>query len=162
MGSSFLVQGFGEGEFCTCGEVCLPGVPRTCPCCTRGKEKLLGEQDDVSGSGCSELDLHSTLLEQPGSTGQAVSGSGDMRDEASRQTGVSELDVRQEEPEAHIHEPPEEYFSQTCVETVELQALEFVQQGKFQHHECEQVLQHLQFPVGARAEKRWRARNPDI
>ena len=32
-GSSFLVQGFGEGEFCTCGEVSIPGVPRTCPCC---------------------------------------------------------------------------------------------------------------------------------
>ena len=157
-GSSFLVQGFGEGEFCTCGEVCLPGVPRTCPHCMMGKEVFRKEQDVTSCSGCSELDVRSTLLAQPGCTGQAVKDSGELGDQGSGLVSTLELDVITEASEEPRHEPPEEYFSQSSVEGVEQQAREFRQQEKFQHHECEQVLQHLQFP--SRSQSRDKVEGP--
>ena len=50
-GQSFLVQGFGEGEFCTCGEVSIPGVPRTCPCCMQEKTDWVVSENKKGASG---------------------------------------------------------------------------------------------------------------
>ena len=39
-GHSLLCEGFGTGEFCTCGEVNLPGKTRSCASCLRGRQDL--------------------------------------------------------------------------------------------------------------------------
>ena len=66
-GSSFLVLGFGEGEFCTCGEISIPGVPRTCPCCLVEKDDLKALDRDEQGL---ELDVTSERTQGLGSQNQ--------------------------------------------------------------------------------------------
>ena len=104
-GSSFLVQGFGEGEFCTCGEVSIPGIPRTCPCCLLEKGDLqISEGPDQEGSrrnegGSSELDVPLERQHELGSQVQAKAVQGVRDDSTSALDVFPVLDVRSDEPQ---------------------------------------------------------------
>ena len=77
-GQSFLVQGFGEGEFCTCGEVSIPGVPRTCPCCVQEKVDWLAverQRETSEHQGTSALDARDKTVLELTPTGQVETGS---------------------------------------------------------------------------------------
>ena len=116
-GTSYLVQGFGDGEFCTCGEVSIPGNPRTCPCCLQEKSDLgvMGEKDEwgmVNG----------------------IRGAVD-----------SELAVCRSEQELH-DTYSENFFAKETIANVEELALEFTHLNRYAHHECHKLLGNLPVP----------------
>ena len=116
-GSSYLVQGFGDGEFCTCGEVNIPGNPRTCPCCLQEKSDLLADKGEVEDSMFS-----------------GIGGDVDL-----------ELDVSSTDHE-HPDMYSENFFAKENINNVESLAQEFTRQDKYGHQDCQQLLGKLQLP----------------
>ena len=146
-GQSFLVQGFGEGEFCTCGEVSIPGVPRTCPGCMPEKVDWLavgGRSKTLESQGTSALDVRDeTVVELP-PTGQAQKG---IQGPDKGDLGSSELDVIPgTSPPKDPEEEPEVMYSKEQETQLEQQAQEFLEQQHFEHAHCAKILNLLVYP----------------
>ena len=145
-GQSFLVQGFGEGEFCTCGEVCLPGVPRTCPCCLREKSDFLVENAselDVAGVGA--LKLPQKGLPERQDSNQDHDDA--RRDQVEGVQGCSVLDVWEQlesrPPDLEQHEGLTVEDAQGKVEQL---AHQMNQAQEYQHAACARLLGQISYP----------------
>ena len=145
-GHSFLVQGFGDGEFCTCGEVSLPGVPRTCPCCLREKGDFQVRdisELDVTGGDAMNLPQKGTPKREDGNQGC----SSPRRDQVEEVQGCSVLDVWEEletrplEPERH-----EGLILEARQEPVEQQAGQMHKGKEFSHAACARLLAQVSYP----------------
>ena len=118
-GISYLCQAFGEGEFCTCGELSMPNNPRTCASCLLGRQDLEGSEA-VQTKDSVEKGVQG-LVSEPG--------------------GTWAEDVDQDRIE--VQECAD--FSQDQVDKTEQKAQELLRNQDFRHRSCEQVLQLLPF-----------------
>ncbi|CAE7455783.1 RE1 [Symbiodinium sp. CCMP2592] len=114
-GSTDLVPSFGEGEFCTCGEVCLPKVPQECASCLKGRVQLQ-VQEGMFQEDC---------------------------DDESRVTGENDDDMDTSGDVYVVGDGKREVFSEAQVQKIEARAKELLEKQQFSHGTCEQVLKSL-------------------
>ena len=112
-GSSALVKSFGEGEFCTCGDVCLPRIQLQCSNCIQGRDKLQVEEAQAQMVDDDEGDDTSEYPEDRSGDAYVV---GDCR---------------------------RAVFTEEQVQQVENQAAELQKQQQYHHKVCEQLIQQL-------------------
>ena len=135
-----LCEGFGEGEFCTCGEVTLPGKARTCACCLRGRQDLGSERGD-KGFRISEVsqdyDKGEAKIEGSGLEDQTQVGEGSFLEPG----GPKQSEGPSDEPESG----PSSYFSETQVAHLEQKAQDLLDKQQYNHKACEHILKELPY-----------------
>ncbi|CAE7839318.1 RE1 [Symbiodinium sp. CCMP2592] len=114
-GSTDLVPSFGEGEFCTCGEVCLPKVPQECASSLKGRVQLQ-VQEGMFQEDC---------------------------DDESRVTDENDDDMDTSGDVYVVGDGKREVFSEAQVQKIEARAKELLEKQQFSHGTCEQVLKSL-------------------
>ena len=117
-GSTMLVPGFGEGEFCTCGEVCLPKAQLECANCMKGRTHLMTSGND-------EVMMTSRDRPEDDAMGDEV-----MIEDHSGDVYVTADGCR-------------EVYTEGQTQEVEQCAQELMQQGQYQHRHCEKVIKML-------------------
>ena len=159
-GKSLLCEGFGEGEFCTCGEVNVPGKARTCPNCLQGRRAVPGNEDqglvvvkdDVMKGMEGSRDTRLGILEEDGAMDDAgMLGSmrpedqgndGDMGDEGLMRTEAQGM------------------YTESQIEAVEHQAAKLIQQKAFHHKACASLIRDLPLQEHARTRQALKTNRP--
>ena len=117
-GSTMLVSGFGEGEFCTCGEVCMPRVAQECANCMKGRTHVQLQAND-------EVMMTSSNRPEDGDVGDEV-----VHEDRSGDAYVTADGCR-------------EVFAEEQTQKVEAQAQELMRQQQYQHKHCEGLIHML-------------------
>ena len=159
-GKSLLCEGFGEGEFCTCGEVNVPGKTRTCPNCLQGRRAVPGTEgqglgvfkDDVmremEGSQDTRLDI---LCEDGAMDDAGMLGS--MRPEDQGNDGAMG-------DEGLMRTEAQGMYTESQIEAVEHQASKLIKQKAFHHKACASLIRDLPLQEHARTRQALKPNRP--